>query len=295
MTSAVLSARFDAAVPVFGILGDGRIHRSRSPAMFSRILARVGLNGVCVPFQVAPEDLDAAVASLRILHLAGAKIEAPYQEKVAACLDVLSEGANIVGAVNTVVRRKTILKGYNTNAIGIMETLEARGVEAAGSRAIVFGTGGAARAAVFILTWLRAERVWVAGRNAEAAARLTASLGGTVLDWRDSAPAAAEADLVINATGVSGPDEAPELERVVSALPLGRCRLVLDLNYDRRDNFWRDLAEARGCPFCDGLDTLAREARRSFFLWTGIEVEPEHFMAALRQTPLAETAEDGKA
>ncbi|NCC94698.1 MAG: hypothetical protein EOM10_15750, partial [Opitutae bacterium] len=179
MTAAVISASLDVAPPVFGLLGDGRVHLSRRAAMYARILARVGLGGTCVPLRVAAEDLGTAVASLKILHLAGADVGAPYRQKAAACLDVLSEGANIVGAVNTIVRRDNILKGYNTDAIGIMDTLEALDFAVDGCRAIVFGTGGAARAAVFILIWLRAEQVWIAGRNPVSAGRLAEALEKT--------------------------------------------------------------------------------------------------------------------
>ncbi|MEE4608692.1 MAG: hypothetical protein V2L15_07370 [Desulfobacteraceae bacterium] len=281
MTAAVFSARIDAATPVFGIFSDGRVHGTLSPGLFVRVMARVGLNGACVPFQVDPQDLGAAVASLRILHLAGAGVAAPYKEQVAPHLDVLSEGANIIGAVNTIVRRKSVLKGYNTNAIGIMDALDECGFAVAGRRALVMGTGGAARAAVFILVWLHAAQVWVAGRNPEAAARLTAALGGTALNLHDLADAAGQSDLVINATSVSSSRESPELADIVSRLPLEKCQLLLDLNCGRRENFWRAAAEAAGCPFSDGLRVLAYQARRSFFLWTGIEVPPEEFVSAL--------------
>ena len=281
MTAAVLSARFDSATPVFCILSDGRVHSRRSPVLFTRVMARVGLRGVYVPFQVAPEDLGAAVASLRVLNLAGANVSAPYKEKVVAHLDVLSEGANIIGAVNTIVRQGRVLKGYNTNAIGIMEALDEQGFAPAGKRAIVFGTGGAARAAVFILTWQRAAEVLVAGRDRTAAAGLAATVGGVAADPNDLQAAAARADIVINATAVSSPDQGPELAFLVDALPLDACQLIFDLNYGHQDNFWRNAARRCGCPFVDGLPALAFQARRSFFLWTKIDVPPAEFRDAL--------------
>jgi shikimate dehydrogenase len=281
MTAAVFSARFDAGTPVFGVFSDGRVHGALSPGLMGRVMHRVGFNGVCVPFQVDPPDLGPAVTSLRILHLAGAGVAAPYKEQVVPHLDILSEGANIIGAVNTIVRRKTVLKGYNTNAIGIMDALDELGFAVAGRRTLVVGTGGAARAAVFILVWLQAARVWVAGRNPEAAARLTAALGGTPVQLQSLADVAPQTDLVINATSVSSAEEGPELATIAGTLNLSHCRLLLDLNCGRRENFWRTAAEAAGCPFSDGLRVLAYQARRSFFLWTGIEVPPEAFISAL--------------
>ncbi len=281
MNAAVFSARFDAATPVFGVLSDRRVHANRSPGLFTRVMARVGLRGACVPFQVAPEDLGAAVASLRILNLAGASVTAPFKEKVLCHLDVLSEGANIIGAVNTVVRQERTLKGYNTNAIGIMETLDAQGLDPCGRRALVFGTGAAARAAVFILTWKRAAEVVVAGRDRAAAVRLVGANGGLAAGLNDLSLMARQTDIVINATDVSCHQDGPELAACVEALALENCQLVFDLNWDRPANFWHAAARRQGCNFVDGRSTLAFQARRTFFLWTGIEVPVEEFHKAL--------------
>jgi shikimate dehydrogenase len=244
-------------------------------------MGRVGLRGACVPFQVAPEDLGAAVSSLRILNLAGAAVTAPFKEKVLAHLDVLSEGANLIGAVNTVVRQERILKGYNTNAIGIMETLDQEGFDPSGQRALVFGSGAAARAVVFILTWKRAAEVVVAGRQRDAAARLAGAVGGLAAGMDEIDAVGRRADIVINATSVSCPQDGPDLARRIETLPLDNCRLILDLNRDRPASFWHAAADRLGCPFVDGRSTLAFQARRTFFLWTGIEVPVAEFLAAL--------------
>ena len=113
-----------------------------------------------MPFKVAPEQLGQALQSLRVLNIAGANITIPYKEAVIPYLDVLSEGANIIGAINTIVLNGDKLKGYNTNAIGFMDALSYAGYEVEDKSAMVFGTGGAARAVVFILNWLRTKTIY---------------------------------------------------------------------------------------------------------------------------------------
>jgi shikimate dehydrogenase len=115
---------------VFCILSDERVQASKSPAMFSRVLQRIGMQGVYVPFKVEPENLGRALQSLKVLNIAGAKVTVPYKEKVLPFLDVLSEGANIIGAINTIVCNDGTLKGYNTNAIGFMDGLPALAFQA---------------------------------------------------------------------------------------------------------------------------------------------------------------------
>ena len=233
-----------------------------------------------MPFMVKPKDLGRAIQSLRILHIAGANVTVPYKEAVIPFLDVLSEGANIIGAVNTIVRDGDRLKGYNTNAIGIMDALSEAEFEVDGASALVFGTGGAARAVVFILNWLRAASIVVVGRNREKALELVQTFSGEVID-PEALAGSLPADIVINATAVSSFDESPELAALTSKLEFPNCRMVLDLNYGRHDNFWGEMAQSRGIRFMDGLPALAYQARRTFALWTGLQVPPEEFVKAL--------------
>lgn len=268
---------------VFCILSDERASQSKSPMMFSRVLRRQGINGTYVPFVVRPEELGRAVESLRILHLAGANITVPYKEAVIPFLDALSEGANIIGAVNTIVRDGDRLKGYNTNAIGIMEALNEVGFEVDGKTALVFGTGGAARAVIFILNWLRAEKVYVAGRNPEKTRSVSEALGGEPVELFSLADRSLGADIVINATAVSSEEESPEMAELLSRLTLPGCQLVFDLNYGRQRNFWEEWARRQRIFFLDGLPALAHQARRAFALWTGMQVPPREFLLALQE------------
>lgn len=266
---------------VFCILSDERAFRLKSPGMFSAVMKRLGIKGKYVPFAVKPEDIGQAIQSLRILNIAGANIAMPYKEKVIPFLDVLSEGANIIGAVNTVVCDGDILKGYNTNAIGFMDALNEADFDTEGKTALVFGTGGAAKSVVFILNWLRTDSIIVAGRRKEKAQEIVDRFSGEAMPIFNLPDRPFSANIVVNATSVSGSSESPEMAAVAEKLEIPECELVLDLNYGHTQNFWKDMAKARGIRFVDGLSTLAFQARRTFALWTGAQVPPEEFLKAL--------------
>ena len=266
---------------VYCILSDERAYNLKSPAIFSAVMKRQGIRAAYVPFAVRPKDLAKALESVRILNIAGANVTVPYKEAVVPHLDVLSEGANIIGSVNTIVRNGDKFKGYNTNAIGVMDALEDVGFKTDGCRALVLGTGGVGRAVVFVLNWLRADRIFVAGRNLEKAINVTASFSGEPLAMDAVRGRTWNVDIVINATSVSSPDESPSMAALAEGLALSGCKLVFDLNYGRRRNFWQEMAEARGIRFLDGLSTLAFQARRTFALWTGLQVPPKEFIEAL--------------
>jgi len=266
---------------VYCIIGDERAYRAKSTEIFTTIFSRMGINGIYVPFNVDPANLGQAIQSLRILNIAGANVTVPYKEAVIPYLDVLSEGANIIGAINTIVRNGNKLKGYNTNAIGFMDALTALGFDAEDKSAVVFGTGGMAKAVVFILNWLRTKTIFVSGRNEAEARKMVSRFGGEVLLLPELEGRSLPVHIIVNATSVSSPDESPEFNALVHSLDLPECELVMDLNYDRPQTFWQDMANARRIMFVDGLKPLAYQARRTFSLWTGLQLSADEFISAL--------------
>jgi shikimate dehydrogenase len=266
---------------VYCIISDERAYRVKSTAIFSTVLTRMGIKGTYVPFKVAPEKLGQAMQSLRILNIAGANITVPYKEAVLPYLDILSEGANIIGAINTIVVNGDKLKGYNTNAIGFMDALSDVGFDAEDKSAMVFGTGGAARAVIFILNWLRTKTIFVAGRDEEKTEQMVKQFGGEARSLSSLTGQEVPVDIIVNATSVSSVDESPEMASLVASLALPNCELIMDLNYDRPKNFWEKAAHDNGTRYVDGRMPLAYQARRTFALWTGLQVPPQEFISVI--------------
>lgn len=280
-SSGTLDVTYEYWTKVFCLISDQRVFRSKSPQMFTTVIGRTGIKGAYVPFMVEDDNIGKALECLRVLNIAGANISSPFKEKVLPYLDVLSEGANIIGAVNTIVCKGGWLKGYNTNAIGIMDALNEVNFDIAGKKALVIGTGGSARAVVFILNWLRAESVIVAGLDDEKTCHLADHFGCTPRLLKDLADFPVNVDIIVNATSISSGDDSSELTGIVGSMKSNGCQLVFDLNYGRRENIWQSLADKSGTRFMDGLSALAYEARRTFLLWTGQEVPQEEFLTAL--------------
>ena len=275
------SSKLEIGTKVFCILSDERVFQSKSPVMFTRVMERVGVKGMYVPFMVKPGKLGEAINSLRVLNIAGANITVPYKEAAIQYMDTLSESAKIIGAINTIARDGDVFKGYNTNAIGFMDTLEAVNFDPTGKTALVFGSGGAARSVVFILNWLRANTVWIAARNPQKVQTLSDSLGGKAISIDALMSMPFSANIIVNATSVSAYHEAPVFSEMIFKMMVSDCELLIDLNYGRADNFWEDFARIKKIRFMDGLTTLAHQAMRTFALWTGIKVEPAEFLKSL--------------
>ena len=268
----------------FCILGDERVFHAKSAAMFTVVMRNAYLKGAYVPYQVEPAKLGEAMKALNVLNMAGANVTSPYKETAISWMDELSEAAQIIGSINTVIINKERRKGYNTNAIGITHALKEIGFKTTDKPIVVVGAGGAARAVLFVLNWLKADPIYVVGRNEEKVRKITRQLGGSPVDLTDLDGIVRDASLIVNATSVSSAEEAPELAKAVIQLRPKRCELIFDLNYDKPDNVWQDLAQLQDIPFMDGLTALAHQGSQTLALWTGTSIDPKEFMAALSIT-----------
>jgi len=255
------------------LLGHPVAH-SRSPAIHTAALGTMGLDLRYRALDVPPSELDEALALLDDAGVRGANVTVPHKLAVMRACDRMTEEARLVGAVNTLTWERDgvrALEGHNTDALGLARALAEDVGALVGARAVLVGTGGAARAAAVALTRSGA-RVSVAGRRADAAAELAdlvARLGGPtdVVDLADDellAARVAEARIVVNATtlGMHGEHLPPACEA------LGGGQVAYDLVYGVETPF---LAAARsaGAAAHGGVGMLVHQAAASLERWTG--------------------------
>lgn len=92
-------------------------------------------------FEVPKEDLDAFLRSDR---WDGLNVTIPYKKAVVSCCGELSEAAERLQSVNTLVRRPDgTLYGDNTDLFGFLYMVRSSGIDPAGKKALVLGSGGA--------------------------------------------------------------------------------------------------------------------------------------------------------
>jgi shikimate dehydrogenase len=247
-----------------GVLGWPVAH-SRSPAMHRAAFATLGLGDWTYQhLPVPPELLADTVGGLPGAGFVGANVTIPHKEAALALADTATPRARAIGAANTLSfdAGTGALHADNTDAPGLIAALP---VAAAGSRALVLGAGGSARAVAWALHDAGAEEVWVWNRNPERAERLAADLG--VRATRE-APAA---EILVNCTPAGLAGAAPQFKGwPVEADHLSNYACVIDLVYVSRGTTpLLRAAEQAGCAVVDGLEILVRQGAESLSAWTG--------------------------
>ena len=261
-----------------GVLGWPLTH-TLSPAIHTAAFRRLGFDWAYLSFPVPPDLLPQAVGGLRALGAVGANVTIPHKETVIAHLDQLSGDAAAIGAVDTIQRLGDRLIGHNTDVDGFREFLAGdAGINVSGSRALVLGTGGAARAVVKALDDLDAAEIVIAARSSERGSALTQLVGrahATVAEWDQAAALASDAVIVVNATPLGGEGEDP-----VPDATWHPGQVVVDLVYSPPATPLVEAARAAGADAWGGLGMLVRQAAASFQIWTGQDPPLETMSAA---------------
>jgi shikimate dehydrogenase len=251
---------------VVGVVGMP-VRHSLSPAIVNAAFDALGVDWSYFAFEVAPDDIDAAVEGMRALQLGGLSVTMPHKERVAELVDRCSADAATLGAVNCIVRDGDDLIGENTDGPGFVDALKSDlNFDPVGRRAVVLGAGGAARAVVLALARAGAADVAVVNRTRSNAERAVALAGpaGRVAAAEDAVP---EADLVVNATPLGMTEGGMAID---PGLLRPRHALV-DLIYHPSTTLLLAAAAERGCAVANGLGMLVHQAAHAVRLWTGLD------------------------
>lgn len=110
-------------------------------------------------YELKPLAKDEVGEFLKRKDFCAINVTIPYKETVIPYLDVISEEARSIGAVNTIVNKNGKLFGYNTDFYGIKALTEKAGVEIADKNVLILGTGGTAKTASAVMRTLGAKSV----------------------------------------------------------------------------------------------------------------------------------------
>ena len=275
----------------FAVIGSPVAH-SRSPAMHGAAFRALGLPHTYEKIETSAEDLPARVDALRAGTFAGLNVTVPHKSRVLDLVDAIDPSAAATGAANTLVRSPDgEVRAYNTDAPALRDELVRLTNDDAtvfrGRSAIVLGSGGAARAAIFALGQLGVARVIVRARKEKR--ELADVLQGTaaVLSFEPLvAPGAEPQDLaaIVQAT-TAGMDGSSVPGGVVAdavdwaTVPAG-C-VVYDVVYAPPQTPLLARASARGLTGDSGLGMLVGQGALAFELWLGVKPPADVMRAAL--------------
>jgi shikimate dehydrogenase len=275
---------------LLGVIGDP-IEHSLSPIMHNAALTEMGIDYVYLPFPVKSEKLGQAIDGFAALAVHGFNVTIPHKQAVLPYLTEVTEIAQVVGAVNTVLRTDTGWLGTNTDVEGFIAPLKPLQQDWANVTALILGNGGAARAVVAGCVELGIGRIRIAGRDSQKLQDFSASWSHAaslpplrVHQWETLPDLLPHIDLLINTTPIGmypHINASPLNEAALDRLPSGA--IVYDLIYTPNPTRLLQQARARELAAIDGLEMLVQQGAAALQLWLQQPVPVNTMRQALRQ------------
>lgn len=271
---------------LMGLIGNP-VEHTLSPVIHNTIVECMNENMVYVPFPVK-EDIEAAIKGAYALGIQGMNITVPYKSDAIPHLAAIDKEAGIIGAVNTLVRMDGGYKGFNTDLPGLYRAILSEGIEVKGSRVIIVGAGGAARAAAFMCAFYEAKSVVILNRTVEKAVRIaqeveekTGFSSINAMQITEYGQIEGEGYLVIQATKVG---LFPKVEDTPISDPsfFKKAAVVYDLIYTPQETAFMRLAKEQGVKAYNGLKMLLYQGVAAYEMWNDVRVPEEVVEKAYR-------------
>ncbi len=262
------------------------MEHSLSPIFQNAAFRARNLPWVYVPLEVDPSRLPKVVETLRCENVKGANVTVPLKSLMLPHLDRLDRSALGVNSVNTVYKKQGRLHGASTDGEGFLRSLGGWRKKLRGSRGMIIGAGGAARAVGKALAGSGVKNLMISNRNARKAGDLLRDLRKGfprlqtgILSLKEGEKLLPDCDWIVQATslGLKRGDSSP--------LSLKGARpgtLAVDLIYHRETEFLKEARRIKLSPR-NGLGMLLHQGALSFELWSGLSAPLFHMQRALLQ------------
>ena len=281
--------KFNHNTKIVGILGHP-IKHSYSPLMQNIAFELTGQNYIYLPFDVPANSLKDALKGIVALGIKGFNVTLPLKEKILPLLKDVTEEANIVGAVNTVTNEDGILRGYNTDVLGVVESLNPFKDEIAGAKVSVIGAGGASRSVIYALIRnFKVGHINIINRTEQTAESLKEYFSAKLFfnDFKafslippDLVETFRDSKLIINTTSMG---MYPEIDDSATTIKESfmKGQIVFDIVYNPVKTKLLKLAESQGSTIITGLKMLVEQGAKSYELWCGEKMPVEKVYRAL--------------
>ncbi len=270
-----------------GLLGQP-VNHSLSPIMHNAAYEEMGLDWCYMAMACESKDLKKVTKALRYLDCKGLNITIPHKQEVIKACHKLTEIANNIQAVNTLIPEKNNQWiGANTDVEGFLTPLKDHNLK--GKSVIVIGCGGSARAVVMGLSNLNIKKITIIARNEITLDIFVKSMSHLLSKKHiliegvnnknfNISPYIKESDLIINTTPIGMNKRNNKHENIPLGHEIWDClsnkTILYDLIYTPRPTNWLKLGQQKNCFTIDGLDMLVEQGAFSIRLWSGFKDVP---------------------
>lgn len=241
----------------FGIIGNP-LAQSFSAKYFNRKFAEENLSAEYSLYPLAKiEDFPILLTRVKdeMNGFSGMNVTIPYKQAVIPFLDALDDTAEAIGAVNVIrFAENGTLIGYNSDVIGFMDSIRPL-LMSDDRKALVLGTGGAAKACFYGLKRLGLEPVYVSRHPQNGQ-----------LSYPEANSRLSDYDVIVNCTPLG---MYPDTEAMppIDYSRLTPRHLLFDCIYNPEETRFLLNGRKQGCRTQNGMPMLIGQAIAAWNIW----------------------------
>jgi len=270
---------------IIGVIGHP-IEHSMSPPMHNNAYEELNMDYVYVAFNVLPENIDTLIQSCKTMGITGLNVTIPHKTTIIPYLDEIDQTAQKIGAVNTIQFKNGIAKGFNTDGIGAIKSLQAH-TSLEGKNVLIIGAGGASKAISFTLLNENINSLIIANRSKENANDLIENIKNqsnfeniSYIDLEKCDEFIEDVDIIINTTPI-GMYPKHEVQPPIKTDKINEKHVVMDIIYNPLETKLLEKSRINGATTINGTSMLINQGLASFKIFTGCEASYESFEEAL--------------
>ena len=210
-------------------------------------------------YEIKEIERDALDAFMKKRDFTAINVTIPYKEAVIPYLDLVSDKARAIGAVNTIVNRGGRLCGYNTDFSGMTDLINKAEIDIKGKKALILGTGGTSKTALAVLTSLGAREIHLVSRSEKDGA----------ITYDEAYEKHSDAEVIVNTTPIG---MYPHIDGdPIDLNRFGSLSGVVDAIYNPLRTRFVQAAKAMGAKAEGGLYMLVAQGVRASEIFLGSE------------------------
>lgn len=242
---------------LFGLLGRN-ISYSFSRGYFSEKFEKENIKDSFYTNFDIPEITDFKKVIAEHPNLKGMNVTIPYKEAVIPFLDELDETAAAIGAVNTIQFKDGKLIGHNTDYYGFQKSIEPFINPEIHHKALILGTGGAAKAVLYVMQLLGIKATLVS-RTPQADQLTYSEISKEIID---------QYQIIINTTPLGTFPKVDDKPNIPYE-HLGKQHLLFDLIYNPATTSFLLEGKKQGAVTANGQSMLQLQAEKAWQIWNG--------------------------
>lgn len=269
---------------IIGVIGNP-IEHSLSPPMHNNAYKQMNMDYKYVSFEVKPQYIKEVITAAKTMNIKGLNVTIPYKTDIIEYLDEIDLTAKRINAVNTISFENDVAKGYNTDGLGAIKSIQ-KFTDLTDKNVLVLGAGGASKAITFTLINHNIKHLTIANRSKENAEKLIDNLKRQTqfndIDFIsiNEVNDLDDIDIIINTTPI-GMYPNTDVDTPIKTDNINENHIVMDIIYNPLETKLLKQAKANGATTIPGTHMLINQGIAAFEIFTGQTPTYKSFEEAL--------------